>query len=144
MSPNISAQGSYQLAVTIGDIVYTAGMTPRSDGQLAWRGKVGSALSVEQALEATTLATTNALAVASQAVPAGKVLSRCLLLHIYVNAVDDFEQHARVADAASRVVIDALGAEAMGARVAIGVASLPGGSPVEVQFTGLLRIETTP
>lgn len=119
-------------------MVVTAGLTPRIDGELAWRGKVGSTVSIDQAREATALATSNALVAAQQAVPAGKFISRCLLLNVYINADEDFEQHAYVADAASSVVIETLGIEALGARAAIGVASLPGGSPVEVQVTGLM------
>ncbi|MGN6744215.1 MAG: RidA family protein [Amnibacterium sp.] len=51
----------------------------------------------------------------------------------YVAATPDFVDHAAVIDAASRVFTDALGAAGEHARAAIGVASLPRGSSVEVE-----------
>jgi enamine deaminase RidA (YjgF/YER057c/UK114 family) len=134
----VVAQGTYKTAVVAGGFVVTAGVTPRTDGQLAWRGKVGADLSVADARTATALATTNAISAAEEAIPVGQRLERCLHLVVYINATDDFDEHARVADAASDVIVGKLGFEGMGSRAAIGVASLPGGAPVEIQFTGVV------
>ncbi|MGP3533930.1 RidA family protein [Microbacterium sp. RD1] len=132
---DVAAQGIYRTAVVANDLVVTAGITPRVDGRLVWRGKVGIDCSVEEARAAAALAATNALSVAEGVVPAGRHLTQCLSLTVYINASNDFEDHARVADAASEVIEDRLGTQGRGARSAIGVSSLPGGATVEVQLT---------
>lgn len=136
MNPTASvwAQGSYRLAVITGDTIMTAGITPRVDGKLVWTGKVGSAVSVEHARDATALATRNAVIAAHDALPEGMTVTCCLMLTVYLNATETFERHSWVADAASSVIAETWGSEAVGVRVAVGVASLPGGSPVEVQI----------
>jgi enamine deaminase RidA (YjgF/YER057c/UK114 family) len=120
--------------VITGDTIMTAGITPRVDGKLVWTGKVGSAVSAEHAREATALATRNAVIAALEALPEGMTVTCCLMLTVYLNAVETFERHSWVADGASSVIAETWGSEAMGVRVAVGVASLPGGSPVEVQI----------
>lgn len=68
---------------------------------------------------------------------------RCALLSVNINADEHFEQHAQVADAASAVTAEDLGeGSSVGARVSVGVASLPGGAPAEVQLIcALSRID---
>jgi hypothetical protein len=57
-------QGDYVLDVLHDGVVYTAGMTPRRNGQLTIRGVVGSTVCVSDARAAARLAAINALAVA--------------------------------------------------------------------------------
>jgi hypothetical protein len=116
----------------------SAGMTPRANGRLICRGEVGSQISLEEARQAAALATRNALAAMESEVPQGKRMSACLSLTVYIRATGEFDDHARVADAASEAICECLGPQAMGARIAVGVASLPGGAAIEVQLIGLL------
>ena len=52
---------------------------------------------------------------------------------MYVAATHEFTEHAKVADAASELLRDVLGEETVSSRLVIGVASLPFGSPVELE-----------
>lgn len=134
----IPAQGRYRTAAIGRGVVVSAGMTPRVSGRLICRGEVGSQVSLEEARQAASLATQKALTAMQSEVPHGKRIAACLSLTVYIRATGEFDGHARVADAASDAVCERLGPQAMGARVAVGVASLPGGAPVEVQLIGLL------
>jgi enamine deaminase RidA (YjgF/YER057c/UK114 family) len=131
-------QGKYRSAALGPGVVVSAGMTPRDSGRLICHGEVGSQVSVDQARQAAALATRNALVAMESEVPPGKRMSACLSATVYIRAGGNFDDHAKVADAASEAICEHLGPQAMGARVAVGVASLPGGAPVEVQLIGLL------
>ena len=62
-----------------------------------------------------------------------KVSSRVVRLGVYVAATPEFTEHPKVADAASELLRDVFGEEAVSSRLVIGVASLPLGSPVELE-----------
>lgn len=123
-------QGDYVPATVHGDVVYTAGMTPRVDGRMTVTGVVGDTLTVAAAADAAALAARNALAAAAAAAP-GTAL-RCLKMTVFVACVPGFHELSAVADGASATVAAQLGA--LPARSAIGVLSLPSGAPVEVEL----------
>ncbi|GAB3802594.1 RidA family protein [Virgibacillus kimchii] len=65
---------------------------------------------------------------------AGERLEQILLLNVYVNAEDTFQEHTSLADYASAYLFETLGDAGIGSRAALGVASLPGNAPVEIQL----------
>lgn len=135
LPPPPRPQGSYVPAVVHGDLVMTAGMTPRVDGVLAHRGQVGTDVSMDDAKVAAAIAAGNALAAAVQALGPGRVLDRVLRMAVYVNAAAGFAEHSAVADGASERLRALLGDRAGACRVAVGVASLPGDACVELELT---------
>ncbi len=54
---------------------------------------------------------------------------------VYVAATAAFTEHPKVADGASTMLVDVLGEEGRHARAAVGMASLPLGTCVEVAVT---------
>ena len=60
-------------------------------------------------------------------------VSRIVRLGVYIAATPDFTEHPKVADAASELLRDVLGGETISSRLVFGVASLPLGSPVELE-----------
>jgi enamine deaminase RidA (YjgF/YER057c/UK114 family) len=60
-------------------------------------------------------------------------VSRVVPLGTYVAATAVFTQHPAVADAASELLRDVFGDQAVSSRLVFGVASLPLGSPVELE-----------
>jgi enamine deaminase RidA (YjgF/YER057c/UK114 family) len=60
-------------------------------------------------------------------------VTRLVKLTVYIASTSEFTQQPQVADAASRLLLDVLGAAGAHARSAIGVAALPLGSPVELE-----------
>jgi enamine deaminase RidA (YjgF/YER057c/UK114 family) len=127
-------QGGYVPAVRHGDLVITAGMTPRIDGVLTHRGQVGTDVSIDDARAAAAIAVANALSAAVSVLDTGQV-PRVVHLAVYVNAAVGFEQHTAVADGASDRLRELLGDAGAASRAAVGVTSLPGGACVEVVLT---------
>jgi len=125
-------QGKYLPAVRYADLIYTSGMTPRKAGILLYSGKIRVNDPIESHKYALRLATFNALTAAQACLGKGERISFILQLNVFLNAEEKFTAHAKIADYASDVLIENLGANCIGTRTAIGVASLPSNAPVEV------------
>jgi enamine deaminase RidA (YjgF/YER057c/UK114 family) len=132
-------QGDYVPAVLHDGIVYSAGMTPRRNGQLTISGVVGSTVGMEDARAAAGLAAENALAAVESALPAGAAGVRCLRMTVYIACAPEFQSLSAVADGASAAIAAAVGREGLPARSAIGVQSLPSGAPIEVELIAAVR-----
>ncbi|MDP3336198.1 MAG: RidA family protein, partial [Rhodoferax sp.] len=61
-----------------------------------------------------------------------------LSLAVYIAAEPEFTAHARLADFASAYLQGEIGDDGIGCRAAIGVASLPGNAPVEIQLVAII------
>lgn len=132
-------QGRYVPAVVDGDLVFSAGMTPRQEGILALTGRVGDTVGVPEAAEAAGLAVRNAVAACTTAADAvGRVVIRSVRLTVWVACTADFTGQSAVADGASAVLAERFGPDLLPARAAVGVVALPGGAPVEVELTAAL------
>jgi len=134
-----SPQGRYVPVVVHAGLAYSAGMTPRVDGELTRRGTVGVEVSVEHARELAGLAAANALAAIADAVGGLDNIERCVQLRVYVAAAASVTAHTSIADGASERLQAALGERGAAARSAIGVAGLPSGAPVEVELVAAVR-----
>jgi enamine deaminase RidA (YjgF/YER057c/UK114 family) len=132
-------QGRYVPAVGYGVLAFSAGMTPRIDGELTVQGIVGVDLSAEEARSAAHLAAANALSAVAHAAGGLGNVDRCLKLNVYIACTAAFTQHSAVADGASEALAEWLGERGAAARTAIGVASLPSGAPVEVEVVAAIR-----
>jgi enamine deaminase RidA (YjgF/YER057c/UK114 family) len=126
--------GAYSVARSIGDLVHTAGMTPRRDGVLLASGLFGREIGNVQGRELTALATVRALEAAQSILNPKEALTSVVSLTVYLATTPDFTLHGHIADAASAVVREWIPEAELPVRAAVGVASLPGGAPVEVQL----------
>ena len=124
-------QGRYQSAVRHGKMIYTSGMTPRIDGTLQYKGKMKAAKKVKKYRKAVRLATKNALLAAQHRLKKNESIM-VLQLNLFLNTEQGFTKHAKVADYASAFLREKLGAEGIGSRVTVGVATLPEDALVEV------------
>jgi len=127
-------QGNYVPATRFGDLIFTAGMTPRNNGVLIRTGKVLCADAIEDYTEAVEQAARNALTAARNQLGEGERIGRILSITAYVNAEEGFTKHSAIADLASGFFCRELGSAGAGSRAAVGVASLPGNAPVEVSI----------
>lgn len=125
-------QGDYVPARRERDLIMTAGMTPRRAGVLIVTGAVDDARLAELR-EPVELACANALAAVRGCLQPGEA-PVILAMKVFVAAAPGFVQHSRVADFASGWLRAELGAQGICARSAIGVASLPGNAPVEIEL----------
>ena len=134
MSKSPIPQGKYKPAVRHGNLIFTAGMTPRRDGVLLMSGKISPDRPLDDYKEAVEQATSNALAAAQGALKEGEKIAQIVSLTVYLNATPDYTTHAKVGDLASQWLYEQLGEAGIGARAAIGMGTLPGNAPVEVQL----------
>ena len=127
-------QGKYKPAKRHGDLVFTAGMTPRKDGVLIMSGKISPDVPLDTFRPAIRQAAENALVAAKSCLKEGEQILQVLSLTVYVNATDDYTAHAKVGDVVSEYLYEQLGDGGIGPRAALGMATLPANAPVEVQF----------
>ena len=121
-------QGKYVPATRFGNIIVTAGMTPRKNGQLIQTGRVEKDAPLENYKDAVRQAA------AYHERLAGEHIECVMSMTVYINAEDGFTAHAKLADFASDFLNEVLGDASPMARVSVGVATLPGNAPVEIQL----------
>lgn len=127
-------QGKYVPATRFGNLIYTAGMTSRKNGVLLLSGKVKADEPLDTYKDAVYQAASNALIAAQNKLNEGEKISQVLQLMVYVNAEEGFNVHSKLADFATDYLCDELGIAGVAARAALGIASLPGNAPVEIQL----------
>ncbi|HHV65627.1 MAG TPA: RidA family protein [Peptococcaceae bacterium] len=133
--PNIPIpQGKYVPAVRHGDLVFTSGMTPRDGDVLVLSGKVRADEPLVTYREAVRLAAANALEAARNMLDKNEKLAKVLSMTVFIQAEESFTAHPRLADFASEYLYEELGPDGIGCRAAVGVSSLPGNAPVEIQM----------
>jgi enamine deaminase RidA (YjgF/YER057c/UK114 family) len=133
-------QGNYVPASRYGNMIYTAGMTPRNNGVLIQSGKVITSEPVSIYKAAVRQAVANALTAAMSTLAEQERLEQILSLTVYVNAEDTFQAHSSLADFASEYLFEKMGNAGIASRAAIGVASLPGNAPVEIQLIAVVSL----
>jgi enamine deaminase RidA (YjgF/YER057c/UK114 family) len=97
-------------------------------------GVVGKDLDVEAGREAAYRAALNAMALAKKQLGSLDRVSHVVRLGVYIAATPEFKDHPKVADAASELLRDVFGEDTVSSRLVFGVASLPLGSPVELEI----------
>ena len=125
--------GAYVAAVQTGNLLFLSGMLATSGHAAAVVGVVGKDLDVNAGREAAHTAALNALALTRKQLGSLNRVSHVVRLGVYVAATPEFTEHPKVADAASELLRDVFGEETDSSRLVFGVASLPLGSPVELE-----------
>jgi len=129
---------AYVPAIRTGNIVFTAGQLPMVDGKLPMTGKVGAAVTVEQAKELAQICALNALA-AVQTVAEVNDIVRVIRVVGYVNGIPGFITQPAVVNGASELFLHIWGDAGKHARSAVGIAELPLDASVEVELTVELK-----
>lgn len=127
-------QGDYLPARRFGGLIHSSGMTPRRNGVLQQLGPVRNDAPLGEYRDAVLLACGNALTAVRALLEEGEEIAGILNMTVYVMAEPGFETHSKLADYASAYLREELGPQAIGARAAVGVATLPGNAPVEIQL----------
>lgn len=132
-------QGNYAAATRYGAQVFTAGMTPRRAGVLIRTGGVRCTDDLNDYKEAAQLAVANALTAVRSTLSNDEKVAQILSLTVYVASADaSFDKHSKIADFASDYLFAELGQCGVSARAAVGVYSLPGGSPLEISLVAAI------
>ena len=129
-----SPAGAYIPVVKSGNTAYVSGQIPIEDGKVAFKGKVPSEQSLEQAQKAAKLCAINALAQLKTELGSLDKISKILRVSGFVNSESDFTGQPKVINAASDFLFEIFGDKGKHSRIAVGVASLPLGSTVEIDM----------
>ena len=126
-----AAGGLYAPCVQTGSLLFVSGQIPRGADA---RGKLGESVTVEQGQALARECALNALGIVQAHLGSLDRIVQAVRVAGYVASAEGFTEHPRVINGASQLLIDVLGEKGRSARIAIGVAELPLGVPVEVEF----------
>ena len=129
--------------VVVEGFAYVSGqIATDAESELVAQGHVGAEVDVDTAIRCAEACARNVLGQLER-LPGGlDAVERLVKLTVFVAAGPGFDRPHVVANGASEVLLAALGDRGKHARSAIGVASLPLGSPVEVE--AIVRLVTVP
>jgi len=126
--------GSYVPVTISGKTAYVSGQIPITDDKITHKGKVPVQQSVEEAQKAARLCIINALAQLKAEIGSLDKISRILKVSGFVNSAPDFVDQPKVVNGASDLLFEIFGEKGKHSRVAIGAASLPLDSTVEIDM----------
>lgn len=129
----VAPLAAYVPAARTGNLVYTAGQLPISDGELQATGKVGAEITPEQAKELARLCGLNALAAVHSLVGIDSVVKVVKVVG-FVASAPGFHGQPGVINGASELFGEIFGDAGAHARSAVGVSELPRNAPVEVEI----------
>ena len=125
--------GAYVPAVQTGSLLFLSGMLATNGHTVARAGVVGKDLDLEAGRAAAYTAALNVLALAKNRLGSLNRVTQVVRLGVSIAATPEFTEHPKVADAASELLRDVFGEETLPSRLIFGVASLPLGSPIELE-----------
>ncbi len=125
--------GTYAEAVQTGSLLFLSGMLPTEGRTAKFVGRVGAELDVEAGRKAARLAAINAIAVAREHLGSLNRVKQVVRIGVLVATSGDVRDQPKVADGASDLLQDVFGSGKNPSRLVYGVASLPLGTPVELE-----------
>ena len=118
-------------------VLYISGQLPIVNGRLKYSGKIGNEINENDAEDCVLICVSNILWNVSDFLENTEEKIdeiSCLNLRGFFNTVDKYEDHSKLLDKASTLIVEVLGTKhGKHSRLAIGCASLPKNSPVEIE-----------
>ena len=131
--------GTYVGYVRVGNILYVGGNTGRINGVRKYEGKVGDTVTIGHAYEMARNVGLNHLATIKAALGDLDRVERIIKLLSYVNVAPGFVDMAKVTNGESDLLVQLWGERGQHTRASIGVYSLGGNAPVEIEMTLQVR-----
>jgi enamine deaminase RidA (YjgF/YER057c/UK114 family) len=129
-----AALGNYVHAKRTGNLLYLSGKgPPEVDGRMP-RGKLGAGMSVEEGYRHARGVGLVLIAALCEALGDLDRVEDIVKVLGMVNASPDFEDHPKVINGCSDLFVEVFGERGRHARSAVGMSSLPGGIPVEIEI----------
>lgn len=139
--PEPAAPSFQYVPVTIHNgVAYVSGQLPKVDGEVRTFGKVGAEVSIEDAQESARICILQGLSCLVDAIGSSDRIEQVLKINGYIASAPGFNMQPKVLDAASHLLVEALGDVGRHARTAVGVAELPRDAPVEIEMTVAVRV----
>lgn len=125
---------SYIPVTKVGNLVFTAGQIPLKGGALAYEGKVGTDITIEEGIKAAQICTINCLSVIKSEIGSLDNIKKIVKVTVFVNSAEGFTDQPKVANGASDLLVEVFGAAGKHVRSAVGVNELPIGASVEIEM----------
>ncbi|MFH1796172.1 MAG: RidA family protein [Pseudomonadota bacterium] len=116
-----------------GNLLFTSGQLPLSEGKLVATGLLGRDLDTEAGKLAARACAINILAQVKAATGDLEKIARIVKITVFVASAPGFTEQHLVANGASDLLAKVLGERGRHARAAVGTASLPLDAPVEIE-----------
>ena len=129
-----SPAGSYIPVVTTGNLAFVSGQIPMREGKVVFEGKVPNVQSLNSAREAAKICIINGLAQLKANLGSLDKITKFVRISGFVNSNPEFIEQPKVINAASDLLVEIFGDMAKHSRIAVGVASLPLNSTVEIDM----------
>ena len=126
---------NYVPTVVTGKLLFISGQLPMGPDGIAFRGRLGDTLSLEDGQAAARLCAINLVAQAKAALGDLDRIRRVVKLGGWVASTAEFHDQAQVVNGASNLMVEVFGDVGRHARFAVSAPSLPFGVPVEVDAT---------
>jgi enamine deaminase RidA (YjgF/YER057c/UK114 family) len=135
----IQAGGNYVPVVRDGNTAYVSGQVPRVGSTVVVTGRVGEAVSLEQAQLAARICAMRALVLLQRDLGSLGKVRRILRVGVFTQSAANFTRQSEVADAASDLLHFVLGEAGRHARTSVGVQQLPKDASVELELVASIQ-----
>jgi enamine deaminase RidA (YjgF/YER057c/UK114 family) len=126
--------GNYVPYTMVSPIIYLSGVTPKVNGVLQYKGKIGQDLTKEEGYQAARQCIINQLSTLKAALGDLNRIVSIVKMEGFIHTAPDFYELPYVLNGASDLLVEVFGDKGKHARSAIGVTSLPGAAAVEVEL----------
>lgn len=123
-------QGNYTNCVLAGSLLYVSGKGPVGKLSEPPRGKLGREFSVEEGYQFARLTGLDILSAVRLELGSLDKVSRVVKIQGFVNTTEDFEQHPKVLDGCSDLMVQVFGDKGVHARSVFGAASVRANLPI--------------
>ena len=134
LPPAPKSVANYVGSVRTGNLLFLSGKGPDLAGGKQWKGKLGAEFTTEEGYQAARDTMLNLLALVHEDIGDLSRVQRIVKVLGMVNSAPDFTDQPKVINGASDLLVGVFGDRGRHARSAVGVASLPGGIPVEIEM----------
>lgn len=136
----LPSESYFKLYSVVDDVLYLAGHGLSWGNDFSHNlGKVGFDLSIEQGIEAARVCMLNLLQTTRIAILSLNNVDSVIEVFGIVNCMQDFKEHSKVLNGASKMLYDLFGESGKHARIVIGANSLPFDFSVEIKM--ILKIK---
>ena len=139
--PNMPSALANYLPFKISDnIVYVSGQAPVKNGDLIYKGKVGTDLSINDGIKAAELCCINIISALRTSINGDwNRLDSFLKLGGFVNCNNDFYDQPKIINGASDLLVNIFGDQGKHARFAVGSNALP--MNISVEIDAMIKIK---
>ncbi len=128
-----AAAGTYSPVLIIDKMAYVSGQGPMGQDGTLLRGRVGDDVTEEEGIFAARTVGLTMLATIKAQLGSLDRVKRIVKVLGMVNSTADFQNHPKVINGFSDLMVEIWGEEGRAARSAVGMGSLPGNITVEIE-----------